>query len=58
MNELMKWMINLVTGRSHGAHDEGVANVFEENRTDAEDDVGEGDDHEEDEPKPNDYKLI
>ena len=51
-------MINLVTGRSHGAHDEGVANVFEENRTDAEDDVGEGDDHEEDEPKPNDYKLI
>jgi hypothetical protein len=44
---------NLVSSRAHGAHDEGVADVFEEDRADAEDDVGQGDDHEEDKPKPN-----
>ncbi len=43
MNE---WVSYLVTGCAHGAHDEGVSNVFEEHRADAEDDVRQGDDHE------------
>ncbi len=47
-------MSYLVTGCAHGGHDEGVTNVLEEDRADAEDDVGQGDDHEQDEPNPND----